>query len=205
MSWLDPAGWLGRIARARRVPLALFFASILESTFVPLPIELLMTPLMVANRPRAFTFAAAVFAGCLVGCAIMYGVGALAYQTVGLALLDAFGWGAADESFRAASATHGVLAVALISLTPVPLVVGAIGAGAAGMNVFVFLAVIAATRAVRYFGIALLVHLLGPRAEALLARYRESGRVRAATWGGTAVLAAALVAVALVTLPGAEP
>ncbi len=62
-----------------------------------------------------------------------------------------------------------------------------------------FLLVLGGTRAIRYYGIALAVHYLGPKAEILLARYRESSRVRAATWGGTIVVATGLAIVGIAT------
>lgn len=198
-------GWFGRMAHARRAPLAMFFASMLESTFVPVPIEMLMTPLMIADRRRTFVFATAVFLGCLAGSLIMYGVGCLAYQTVGVLIIETFGFGGAEVSFREAADTHGVFALAVVAITPIPLIVGSIGAGAAGMNVAMFLLVLGGTRAIRYYGIALAVHFLGPKAEMLLTRYQESARVRAATWGGTIVLAVGFAIVVFAVLPNGEP
>lgn len=177
-----------RWTRSRHSPTALFFASVAESTVVPIPIEIVMTPMMVADRARNWMFAFVVFAGCLAGSLAMYGVGYLAFETLGRWLIDAFAWQDAYAGFERYMAERGALAVAAIAITPIPLVVAAVGAGAAHMNVVVFLAVLAATRAVRYFGIALLVELLGPRAEWLLRRYTESVRVRVLVWAGTLLL-----------------
>lgn len=173
----------------------------IESTFVPVPIEMIMTPLMIADRRRTFGFATAGVLGCLAGSLVMYGVGYLAYQTIGVMIIEAFGFGGEEESFREVATTHGVLALALalVAITPIPLIVGSIGAGAAGINVALFLLVLGGTRAIRYYGIALAVHYLGPKAEILLARYRESSRVRAATWGGTIVVATGLAIVGIAT------
>ncbi len=179
--------------RSRRSPVALFLASVAESTLVPVPIELVMTPMMVADRARNWVFASAVFLGCIAGSLAMYGVGFLLFETVGRPLVETFGWQDAYESFRQYMEEDGPLAVAAISITPIPLVVAAIGAGAGGMNVLLFIAVLGATRAVRYFGIALLVSLLGERAERLLERYRESRAVQVAVWAGTFALVVALV------------
>ena len=191
---------LARWTRSRHSPMALFFASVAESTVVPVPIELVMTPMMVADRARNWLFATMVFLGCLAGSLLMYLVGWVAFETVGRWLIETFSWQSAFESFEAFMRDRGAFAVAFVAITPIPLVIAALGAGAAGMNVFLFLAVLAATRAVRYFGIALLVHLLGARAERLLARYGEDRRVRAGVWVGTIAVVGWLAWISLSSL-----
>jgi membrane protein YqaA with SNARE-associated domain len=178
-----------RWTEGRSAPLALLIASFAESTLVPVPIELMMTPMMIARRGRAWLFAGATLIGCLLGVAVMYWVGALFLDAVAQWLAGE-GHAARLAQFQGMAETHGPAAVALINITPIPLIVAALGAAGAGMDFLTLMAIVAAFRFARYFGIALIVVALGPRAEAAMDWLMKSRRARrAAIWGGLGLLA----------------
>ena len=142
---------------------ALTAASIAESTIVPIPIEVIITPMMIHDPRRKWAIASWTLLGSVIGTSLMYGVGAFLFEAVGRPLIETSGASAAFEQVLRRFRDDGVLTVAFISATPIPLVIAAIGAGAATMSFPVFLAVVAATRALRYYGLALLVRLFGER------------------------------------------
>lgn len=152
---------------------------------VPIPIELMMIPMMIANRARIWVFALATFLGCMTGVAILYLIGWLAFETVGEPLIMRFGYEAQFADFQAFVSREGVLALVIINFTPIPMAVAATGGAAVGMNAAVLMGVIGVIRAFRYFGIGVLVWALGPRAERLLAKAMQSSAL-----GWTALIAA---------------
>lgn len=152
---------------AGRAKLAL--ASFLESTVVPIPLEILVAPLMVARPKSSLRVAWAIWLGCLAGAALFYLVALLLYGPVVAPALEAVGWTGALEQLRERLGEQGVFAaVFLISLTPVPFQVATLGAGASGANFAVFMAAVALSRGIRYFGLAALAWWLGPQINHIL-------------------------------------
>lgn len=146
-------------------------ASFLESTVVPIPLELALIPYMVARRDKLWTIAAIVTGACLLGALVGYGVGAFFMEGVGQSLVETMGWGEGLESFQQSLDEHGFLAVLSIGITPVPFQSAMLAAGASRYPVHLFLLAAAIARGLRYFGLALLVHQAGDRAEALWERH----------------------------------
>jgi membrane protein YqaA with SNARE-associated domain len=148
-----------------------FLASLAETTVVPIPIETVLIPVMVTNRRRAWLVASITLLGCLVGATIGYLIGAFAFETVGEWVLETAGWTEQFEEQRQQLAEGGFWHVLAIAVTPVPYQLAYLGAGAVGISYPVFLAASAVGRGVRYFGLALLVTLVGKAANQWLERY----------------------------------
>ena len=171
---------------------ALTLASVAESTVVPIPIEVIITPMMIHAPQRKWIIAAWTLLGSVIGTSLMYLVGAFLFEAVGRSLVGAMGADAAFEEVLRRFRENGVLTVAFVSATPIPLVIAALGAGAAKMSFPVFLAVVAATRALRYFGLALLVQLFGARVRDGVHYLSEHPTARWVSLGLTVVLGAGL-------------
>lgn len=185
-----------RWARGPQSGLALFTASFLEATILPVPIEMLMIPVMLADRARLWIAAAAVLAGCLAGVAAMYLIGVVAFEAVGEPVIEALGLEARYEDFLGYAEENGVMALLVINVTPIPLFVAALGAAVSGLSPVTVFAVIALTRAARYFGIALLVWLFGKQVLEWLKILEDRPRLRLAVW-----IAGIAAAIALLVLP----
>ncbi len=143
--------------------------SVGESTVVPIPLEAVIMPLMIAWPRRAWFIATAALVGALVGASAFYFLGHLLFDPVVLPLLQQFGL---EQDYRAAldnlSEESLFWSVFLISVGPAPLQLATLGAGASSMSYLTFIAAIATSRAIRYLGLALLCNLLGER----IKRYR---------------------------------
>lgn len=164
---VGPVGrWSAKLARSK---LGVALLSVGESTVVPIPLETILLPVMVAWPRRAIPIALAATAGAIVGAALFYMVGYLLYEPVVEPALRALGAEADYERAVERLSGEGFFwTVFMISLGPAPLQLATLGAGASGMNIFSFLAAIATSRAIRYVGMAVLCHLLGERIQ----RYR---------------------------------
>ncbi len=163
-------------------------ASFLESTVVPIPYESIMIPVVLADRTRAWRVAASALAGCLLGALAGYLVGGLLYETLGRWLLETYGYGDAFQQARGRFQEEGSWFLFVVGISPIPLQIGTIGAGLSGYPLLPFLLLMALARGLRYFGLALLLWLLG---DWLVSFLRSHGRaVHIAVWFLAAILAA---------------
>lgn len=187
------AGRLKRFSRRVGPVRALGLASIIESTLLPLPIETVLVPAMLANRDKVWWIAASVTLGCILGSALCWLAGAFLLEPLVAPLLDQFG--ASDQLTRVQEniRTRGPLAILTIGLSPIPLPIATVGAGASGLGLPLTLATVALARSARYFGIALLVALFGEKVSRWMQRYWPRGPLG---W----LLGAALIALAIAVL-----
>ncbi|KAA5606304.1 DedA family protein [Roseospira marina] len=188
------AALLDRLKTSRRANALLFTASLLESIIVPIPIELVLIPYMMARPTRAWRIATVALAGCLVGAAVGYGVGQLVLETLGRSVMEWAGWTEAYATFHDVFSTYGFWAIVAVGVLPIPFQVAMLAAGAAGYPFLWFLVASALARGVRYHGLALLVRLYGRKALALWDRHRGvamalAALILVALWGVTQLLA----------------
>ncbi|OAN79419.1 hypothetical protein A8B78_11840 [Jannaschia sp. EhC01] len=119
---------------------------------------------MVGHHRRSVIIALAVWVGCLVGASLFYVIGLWLADPVVRPVLE---WLGLLESFNEmANDLEGsglFWTVFLVSFSPAPMQLATLGAGTVQGNFFVFLAAIAASRGIRYLGLALLARLFGPK------------------------------------------
>jgi len=183
--------WRQRLETSENALALLFVASFLETTVVPIPIEVVLIPFMLTNRDRLWLIAAVTLAGCLAGALVGYGVGYFLFESVGTWLIDTFGWQQSYQEFQGMFDRYGFWAVIAIGVTPIPFQVAMLVAGTAEYSILLFVLAAAIARGVRYFGLALLVHLFGERAMGLWERH--STAVSIGILGGVVVGVAAAV------------
>jgi membrane protein YqaA with SNARE-associated domain len=138
--------------------------SFAESTMVPIPLETVVAPLMVGHPKQSLKIAKAIWIGCLLGAIAFYLAGAWLAEPVVRPALEALGLqqGFADMSQKLDG--DGLFwTVFLVSFSPAPMQFATLGAGAIHGNFFAFLSAIALSRGVRYFGLAVLAQIVGPR------------------------------------------
>jgi membrane protein YqaA with SNARE-associated domain len=142
-----------------------FVFGFLEASFVFLPVEPLVIPMMAGKGYRAWFVAALLLAGNLIAAAMMYWLGAHFSDT---AIEPMMGWLQAETLYENALQRlqqEGFLSLVLIDLTPVPFQVAMAAAGAALFPFWAFLAAVVISRGVRWFAMAGLVLAIGVRAQ----------------------------------------
>lgn len=155
--------WLGRLNRSDHVLTLLFAASFLETIVVPIPIELILIPFMLANPRRVWRTAGAVTLGCLAASVLGYGVGFLLFESAGEWAIQHLGWQSGYRRFQDLFATHGFWAILALGVVPVPFQTAMLAAGTAEYPLPLFVLAATLARGIRYFGLALLVELFGER------------------------------------------
>jgi len=173
--------------RHSRAPVPmLVLAGVLEASFLPIPVEVVLLPMMLADRRRVWPFVAAVTVGNVLGGLITYGIAWAVADASGL--VESLGWEQAMSEYRAIFQRHGFWAILFVGVSPVPLQVALLVAGAARYPLALFTLAVGIGRGVRYATFGVLVAVLGEKAEALWEKNKllaglAMGAVALALWG----------------------
>jgi membrane protein YqaA with SNARE-associated domain len=136
----------------------------IESSFFPIPPDVMLIPMSLAYPQRAYWFALWCTIASVAGGVLGYAIGALLYDSVGAWLIHLYGYGNKVEAFREAYAQWGAWIILLKGLTPIPYKVVTITSGFAGYNLGLFILFSIIARAGRFFVIAFLLHRFGDQA-----------------------------------------
>ncbi|MBX6327847.1 MAG: DedA family protein [Pseudolabrys sp.] len=139
-----------------------------ESSFFPVPPDVMLIPMALARPQRAYVMAAWCTAMSVAGGLLGYAIGALLYDSVGVWLIRFYGYSDKVEAFRLAYAQWGAWIILLKGLTPIPYKVVTITSGFAGYNLGLFILFSVISRGARFFVVALLLHRYGERARHMI-------------------------------------
>ena len=139
-----------------------------ESSFLPVPPDIMLIPMALARPDRAWRFAALCTVASVAGGMLGYFIGAELYDSVGLWLIRLYGYGDKVEAFRAAYAQYGAWIILLKGLTPIPYKLVTIASGFAGYNFGAFVGLSVLTRGARFFVEAFLLVRYGPPARGMI-------------------------------------
>ena len=142
--------------------------SFVESSFFPVPPDIMLIPMSLARPDRAWRFAAICTLTSVAGGMLGYLIGALLYDSVGLWLIRLYGYGDKVDAFRDAYAHYGAWIILLKGLTPIPYKIVTIASGFAGYNFGWFVALSLLTRGLRFFAEAFLLKRYGPGARVII-------------------------------------
>ncbi|HMQ40776.1 MAG TPA: YqaA family protein [Paracoccus sp. (in: a-proteobacteria)] len=140
---------------------ALFAVAFIESSFFPIPPDVLIIPMVLANRPAWLRIALVATLGSVLGGLFGYWIGAALMDSVGQHILAAYGKEADYAALSARFDEWGVWAVLIAGLTPFPFKVITIFSGAVHLNLVVFVLAAIAARATRFFIVAWLLWRYG--------------------------------------------
>jgi membrane protein YqaA with SNARE-associated domain len=142
-----------------------------ESSFFPIPPDVMLAPMSLAQPKRAWLFAAVCTAASVVGGVLGYAIGALLYDSVGHWLISLYGLGGKVEAFRASYAQWGALIILAKGLTPIPYKLVTITSGFAGYNIWLFVLFSIITRGGRFFLTAVVLNRYGDWIRARIERH----------------------------------
>ena len=153
--------WVMANASGRYAWAALFGVSFAESSFFPIAPDVMLIPMVLADRKRAFLLAAWCTLASVLGGALGYAIGALLYDSIGQWLIRAYA-GDNLEEFRQLYAEYGAWVILVKGLTPIPYKIVTILSGFAGYNFLAFMVLSVITRGGRFFLVAGLLYFFGP-------------------------------------------
>jgi membrane protein YqaA with SNARE-associated domain len=135
--------------------------SFAESSFFPVPPDIMLVPMALAKPQRAWLYASVCTIASVLGGVLGYAIGYLLYDSVGQWLIHLYGYGDKVEAFRASYAQYGAWIILLKGLTPIPFKIVTITSGFAGYNIWLFVLFSIITRGGRFFFEAILLNRYG--------------------------------------------
>lgn len=154
--------WTMLWAEHRYALAALAFIAFIESSFFPIPPDILMIPMILAAPHRAFLIAGIALFSSVLGGLAGYAIGALAFEQIGQPILASLGKADAAAEFNTRFNDMGFWPVLIAGLTPFPYKVITIMSGWTGMPLGTFIVTSIIARGLRFFLVAALLWKFGP-------------------------------------------
>jgi membrane protein YqaA with SNARE-associated domain len=132
-----------------------------ESSFFPVPPDIMLLPMALARPQRAWLFAALCTIASVAGGVLGYAIGALLYDSLGQWLIHLYGLGGKVEAFRESYAQWGAWIIIGKGLTPIPYKLVTITSGFAGYDIWLFILCSIIARGGRFFIVAILLNRYG--------------------------------------------
>ena len=142
--------------------------SFVESSFFPVPPDAMLIPMAIARPDKAWFYATVCTITSVAGGVLGYLIGALLYNSVGLWLVQLYGYGTKVEAFREAYAQWGGWIILLKGLTPIPYKIVTIASGFAGYNLLLFILLSIVARGMRFYLAAFLLNRYGAQARTII-------------------------------------
>jgi membrane protein YqaA with SNARE-associated domain len=154
---------------------ALFVLSFAESSFFPIPPDVLQIALSVSKPRRAFYYAAVSVVASVLGAMLGWYIGYALWASVGGFVMAHFGWiGFTQENFdnvQGLYGRYGFMAITVAAFTPLPYKVFTIAAGVFGIGLPVLLFASVLGRSARFFAVATCIYVFGPAVKDLIEKY----------------------------------
>ncbi len=169
--------WVIGLAGHRRAIPAMGAVSFLESSFFPIPPDVMLVPMVLARRDKAWTIATVCTVCSVLGGLMGYAIGYYLFETIGAWVVKVYSLQGALDNFRAGFEQYGVWIILVKGLTPIPYKLVTIASGAAHFDLFTFTWASILTRGARFFLVAALLWKFGEPIRAFIEK-----RLTLLTW-----------------------
>ncbi len=163
--------WTLSLSQHPRAAWALAAIAFAESSFFPIPPDVILIPMSLARPKRAFFYAGVCTIASVLGGILGYFIGSVLFDTLGQWLINLYGYGARIESIRIFYDTWGWAFILVKGLTPIPFKLVTIVSGLLGYSFPLFVLLSIVTRGARFFILAGLLHSFGDQIKALLEKH----------------------------------
>lgn len=153
--------WMMEKARSDRAPHALFWVSFIESSFFPIPPDVMLVPMVIANRLKAWWYATVATIGSVIGGVFGYLIGYFFFEQIGQPILEFYGKAESFGEFTSWFNEWGVWILIIKGMTPFPYKVLTITAGVTHMPLIEFMVASIIARAMRFYLVAGLLYFFG--------------------------------------------
>lgn len=145
--------------------------SFIESSFFPIPPDVLLIPMVLANRKETWRLAFICSVTSVLGGLFGYILGAFFFELIGAPIIDFYGYTEKFLEFSSAYNEWGGWIVAFFGLTPFPYKVITIASGVTQLDVLVFIVASALSRSLRFFIVAGLLWKFGAPIQTFIEKY----------------------------------
>ncbi len=153
--------WMMRTASSKRAPAALATVAFVESSFFPIPPDVMLIPMVLSDRQKAWWYATIATIASVAGGILGYAIGYFAFEAIGKPILAFYGKEHALDTFIQFVHEYGVPAIIIKGATPIPFKVVTIAAGVAQMDLLAFVGASIVARAMRFYLVAGLLYFFG--------------------------------------------
>lgn len=150
---------------------ALFLLSFCESSFFPIPPDVLLIALAVAIPKKSFKYALVCSAGSVLGGCLGYLIGWQFMAGIGEKIIAFYGLTQKIEYIKDLYTNYDAWAIGIAGFTPIPYKVFTISAGAFNINFPVFIIASTISRSARFFLVGSLIYIFGPRIQTFIDKY----------------------------------
>ncbi|OKH88772.1 YqaA family protein [Thalassospira sp. TSL5-1] len=154
--------WTLSLASHRHAAIALAVIAFAESSFFPIPPDILLIPMILAARNKAWRYATICMVASVLGGLAGYAIGHFLFESVGKPVLGFYGYASKFETFRDYYNEWGAWAVFIAGVTPFPYKVITILSGVTSLDPVIFSVSSVLARGIRFFLIAALIWQFGP-------------------------------------------
>ena len=153
--------WMMGMALHARAPQALFWVAFIESSIFPIPPDVMLIPMVLARRLKAWVYASIATVGSVLGGIAGYAIGYYLFAWIGEPILKVYGFGDKFQDAAKLFNEWGVLILIAKGWTPFPYKVLTIAAGAFHMALIPFILASIVARAMRFYLVAGLLYWFG--------------------------------------------
>jgi membrane protein YqaA with SNARE-associated domain len=185
--------WTLRLANHRHAIRSMAVISFAESSFFPIPPDVMVVPMVLARRDQAYLIATVCTVSSVLGGVLGYAIGYFLFDSVGRWLIDVYHMGERIDGLKSLYDRWGSLVILIKGLTPIPFKLVTIASGFFQFNFPLFVLLATITRGARFFAIAWLLKRYGAPMQDFIER-----RLTLVGWTLLILLVGGFAAVALI-------
>ena len=163
--------WTLEKAQHKNAKWYLSLISFVESSFFPIPPDILLIPMALASKARALFYAFMCTLFSVLGGILGYAIGYFFYNSVGIYIVDFYHLESSINIFESYYKEFGILIVLGAGITPFPYKFITIASGVFGLNIFLFIIVSIIGRGLRFYLIAILLYFFGEKIKLIIDKY----------------------------------
>ena len=163
--------WTLNKASHKKASWFLVLVSFAESSFFPIPPDILLIPMILTKRLKAWFYAMISTLSSVAGGFAGYVIGIFFYASIGSAIVEIYGLSDSFNLFESYYNKYGIWIVLGAGFTPFPFKFITIASGVFNLNIFLFLIVAMIARGLRFYLIATLLFIFGNAIKNLIDKY----------------------------------
>ena len=149
----------------------LSIVSFSESSFFPIPPDVLLIPMIIAKRTKAWTYALICTLSSVIGGIAGYAIGFFLFNSIGILIVEFYHLSNSFNIFENYYKEYGILIVLGAGFTPFPFKFITIASGVFSLNIFLFILTAFVARGLRFYLLACLLFIFGEKIKILIDKY----------------------------------
>ena len=149
----------------------LSIVSFSESSFFPIPPDVLLIPMIIAKRTKAWTYALICTLSSVIGGIAGYAIGFFLFNSIGILIVEFYHLSNSFNTFENYYKEYGILIVLGAGFTPFPFKFMTIASGVFSLNIFLFILTALVARGLRFYLLASLLFIFGEKIKILIDKY----------------------------------